>query len=86
MHSSILAHFVARMSSAQHGYIRVCPVVTDLVTFLDYTTARIGHRYHAGSVYFDSSKAFDLVNRSCHIYKLGIKAYQETPASGSTAT
>jgi hypothetical protein len=55
-----VSHY-AKFNPNQHGFTRAISTVTNLVTFLDFLTPVVRGQRQADAIYFDVSKALDLV-------------------------
>lgn len=62
--------FKRQIGNAQHGFYKGRSVETNLMTFLEYTSHYIENRGQVDAVYFDLSKAFDLVDHQRLVEKL----------------
>lgn len=72
IHRYLSRHFSVFLSDTQHGFVNGRSVETNLTTFLDYTAGLVGHRGQVDAIYFDCSKAFDLVNHNRLVAKLSL--------------
>lgn len=62
--------FKRQITDAQHGFLKGRSVETNLTTFVEYTSPIIASRGQVDVVYFDLSKAFDLVDHNLLTHKL----------------
>jgi hypothetical protein len=70
MHDHVSYFFKSKLISSQHGFIKSKSTVTNLVTFLDFTTPRACSQGQIDSIYFDFSNAFDILPHSLLLHKL----------------
>lgn len=63
-------HFNGLLCKSQHGFIKGRSTVSNLVSFLQFTGPAVLNRMQVDTVYFDLSKAFDVVNHAKLVEKL----------------
>lgn len=66
----ISCHVKNFLSPHQHGFVQGRSTVTNLVSFLQFTTPAVIDRLQVDTIYFDLSKAFDLVDHDKLLQKL----------------
>lgn len=62
--------FKRQIANAQHGFYKGRSVESNLMTFFEYTSPIVENRGQVDAVYFDLSKAFDLVDHQRLVQKL----------------
>ncbi|KAL1448575.1 hypothetical protein WDU94_009878 [Cyamophila willieti] len=66
----ISCHVKNLLSPHQHGFVQGRSTTTNLVSFLQFTAPAVLNRLQVDTIYFDLSKAFDLVNHDKLVKKL----------------
>lgn len=64
------SYFKQKISILQHGFLKGRSVETNLCSFLDYTGPHVFNRGQVDAVYFDMTKAFDMVSHEVLLMKM----------------
>ena len=70
IHDHIYHFFKSTLNPHQHGFIKSKSTVTNLVTFLDFTTPIVRSQGQIDSVFFDFTNAFDILPHALLLQKL----------------
>lgn len=70
IYSHLYGYIDKYLSPLQHGFRRKMSTMTNLVDFLNYVSDGVSNRATVDVIYFDVSKAFDVVNHHLLVQKL----------------